>query len=56
MKTQMEEPKNGWKTKFINLWNVAGALVSPNGITLYAKHPQGVIKVVLIWSSSAILI
>ena len=42
----MEEPKKGWKTKVVKRMNVAGALVSPNDITLYAKHPHGIIKVV----------
>ena len=40
----------------MNLWKVDGAFVRPNGITLYAKQPHGVMKVVFFWSSLAMLI
>ena len=53
-KTLIDLPKKGWKTKFVNLVKVPGAFVRPNGITQYAKHPHGVMNVVLCWSSSAI--
>jgi hypothetical protein len=40
----------------IYLWNVAGALHNPKGILWYAKIPNGHVKVVFSWSSSAISI
>jgi len=41
---------------FIKLLNVAGALVRPNGMTLYSKWPWWVLNAVLYTSFSSILI
>ena len=38
----------------MDLWNVAGALQSPNDILLNANVPKGHVNVVFSWSSSAI--
>lgn len=33
--------KNGLKIEFMKLWNVAGAFVSPKGITKNSNDPHG---------------
>ena len=42
---------NPASTHSMSLWNVAGALVSPNGITLNSKCPLGVEKAVFALAS-----
>ena len=42
----MKESTMSAKISFMNHWNIAGALVSPNGITKYSKVPYQVQKVV----------
>jgi hypothetical protein len=46
---------NSLKVVITILEKTAGAFFKPNGITLYAKDPHSVIKVVFLLSSSAIL-
>ena len=42
------------KISFMNLWNLAGAFVSPSGITSHSKDPYQVWNVVFHSSPSAI--
>jgi hypothetical protein len=46
----------GPKIAFMRHWNVAGALVSPKGITLNWKWPWWVLKAILASSAGSILI
>jgi hypothetical protein len=38
--------RNGWRTSFINAWNVGGAFITPNDITRNSKRPSCVQKAV----------
>ena len=51
MKIMIDFVKNGEKMHVKKCWKVVGAYVRPKGITLYAKQPNGVTKVVLSQSS-----
>ena len=39
---KMKRLRKSLSTSFINAWNTAGVLVSPNGITAYSKWPRSV--------------
>jgi hypothetical protein len=56
MKTSTPFLNSSAKIMFIKLWKVAGALVSPNGITRNSNKPLCVLKVVLYYSLAAIQI